>query len=159
MPLLLLAVLFGIPNNSVSANDIVIVFWEVYIEKTVEIDAELLSDSEWVSDRIFKCHTYIFGDSKDSVMTVAKVCFFLSEAVMSLFSFVCISWFCGLFVVKILVYDFGFRKLVKAILILTSGIWFSFYIVLKVAVSCWKGFGKLLEGQCNWGIFISSFTF
>ena len=38
-------------------------------------------------------------------MTVAKVCLIASEAVISLFSFVFISWFCGPFVAMILVFD------------------------------------------------------
>ena len=35
-----------IPNNSVGANDIVIVFGKVLVVETVEIDAKLLNDSE-----------------------------------------------------------------------------------------------------------------
>ena len=50
--------------------------------------------------------THTFGVSLDSVMTVAKVFILISsEAVISLFISVCISWFCGLFVVVILLND------------------------------------------------------
>ena len=70
--LLLLAVLVGISNISVGANGIVIVFWEVSVEETVDIDAKLLSDSEWFSDR-FSSVTHTCWDSEDSIMTVAKV--------------------------------------------------------------------------------------
>lgn len=58
----MLAVLLGIWNISVGANGIVIVFKvETLVETVTDIDAKLLTASEWVSDRFLECHTYLWG--------------------------------------------------------------------------------------------------